>query len=511
MKRNPLQNVITFIVRYVWIFCGGLIILELLSTVLCAGMLLQGTAQNILQAQAGEIYGRVDGVYRLLNGLAEDEEIGDTSLPIYDRAIRMRSYQKSYDLFMLAVLDREFNVVSSDETEPPQEPYSLAGRDYLQRMKAIGEYQITDMIIAGADGVTKNYTIAIPLFKNGQLDGGIFGSIYFEDIEAMLMRENQGRFCLLGRENTVMADSENRFRGKAFEACMDGEICLGTSKEQVNSNLRQKGIGGYWSFGQGGFAYTAYIPVQLTEWTLVYEASLGLVLPAILPLMGIKIFLYLLLSLFISRFGRRYLEAQLSTLNHLMDRVTEMQKKLFQTEQGNLDEIFDLTQQGLKDQLTGLDTRGVLIQRFTQFAEDLSSHGLLCFLDLDDLKIINDSYGHEVGDKALCYFSQVLKTYEEKYHGIAARYGGDEFILVIGSVKETEGEEIVKCLCEELSAVLNTNVQPILIHGSIGVAFFPQHGKRLEELISKSDLALYKAKRNGKGQYFIFESEIMHE
>lgn len=506
MKGNPLQKVGAFIVRYIWLFCMVLIIIELFSTLFSATTLLRQTSLAVRQAHSGEISSRVDGVLRLLNGLADDEVIGDTSLPIYDRAIRMRSYQESYDLYMLAVLDREFNVSSSDETEPPKEPFSLASRDYLQRMRATGKYQVTDMIIAGADGVTKNYTISVPLLENGEVAGGIFGSIYFDDIEEILTRENQGTFYLLGREGTVMAGGLPEEYEMSAGQIYDGCFYLGATAEQVETDIREGRSGDYWVMGNLGPAYVTYSPIPLTEWTLIYEARFDLVIPTIMPLLIAKILCYIALCQAISWFGRRYLERSLSDVNHLLERVTQMRKELFRTEQPDYEGLLKLTQQGLSDHLTGLSTRGVFVQRFSQYIEEEQPKGMMCFLDLDDLKSLNDTFGHEIGDCALLHFAQVLKSFEQEYNGIAARYGGDEFILVIRNLDMEKGREIAEGLRRALWKTLDAKEQKVDIHGSIGVVFYPENGMDLEELISKADLALYKAKKNGKNQVFLYDS-----
>lgn len=504
MKRNPFQNIIGFVVRYIWILCAVLVTLELCSTLISANLLLKQTSNAVLQAQMGEISGRVDGVLRLLNGFANDDVIGDTSLPLFDRATHMRAYQGSYDLFMLALLDREFNVVSSDETEPPNEPFSLASRDYLQRMKETGTYQITDAMVAGSDHVTKNYTIAVPLFRDGVLDGGVFGSIYFDDIEKMMQRENKGDFYLLGRENTIMAGGTKQEQGQSLQGLYKGLYIVGKDDKTLDAHMKEHSSGDFWVFGSMGPAYITYGNVGLTDWTLVYEARFDLVFPLVLPMLLVKVLLYGLLCWSISKFGRRYLEHRFSDVSHLLDQVTQMHRELFSSEQGDYNKLLDLTQQGLTDPLTGLATRGVFAARFAQWMGEASAAGLLCFLDLDDLKIINDSYGHEVGDRALVHFGEVLKRYEEVHHGIAARYGGDEFLLTIDGMDETQSERLVETLCRDLRATLQMDMGSVSIHGSVGVAFYPTHGTSLEELISKADLALYAAKRNGKNGYEIF-------
>lgn len=184
--------------------------------------------------------------------------------------------------------------------------------------------------------------------------------------------------------------------------------------------------------------------------------------------------------------------------------MATIQKELFQSEKPDYENFLEISQQGLTDQLTGLYTRAILFKKMTQLLEAPDSFGAVIFIDLDDLKRINDNFGHEGGDCALSYFAKILKNYEQQYNGIASRYGGDEFVLVLSSFDEAAASVIAKNLCKDLSIKLATEKHTFAIHGSLGVSFYPKHGRKLEELICKADLALYNAKQDGKNQCMFF-------
>lgn len=219
MKQNILQNVISFIFKYIWIFCSLLVVLEIVSVTYTTSILTQQSALGIIQSVSGEVSGRVDGVLRLLMGMADDERFADTSKPLFDRAIQAIPYQKSYNLYMIALTDKDVNVISADEKVPPTENYSLAYRDYMQRLYTTGKYQITDAFLSGDGNDTMNYTIAVPIIKDGEVEGSVFGSIYFNDIEEILnhQSQNNGRdFYLLGANNTIMAGDNRKNNGESF-------------------------------------------------------------------------------------------------------------------------------------------------------------------------------------------------------------------------------------------------------------------------------------------------------
>lgn len=510
LKKNLLQNAIGFILKYIWLFCAVLILLEIASVTYTAGLLTQQTSHGVMQSVSGEVSGRIDGVLRLLKGMAQDERFTDTAKPLFDRAIQALPYQESYNLYMIALTDEDVNVISADETAPPSEPYSLSYRDYMQRLYATGEYQITDVFVSGDGEDRKNYTIAVPIMDKELVVGSVFGSIDFQDIEDVLSQHSQNNgstFYLLGSENTIMAGKNRKYNGESFMSLSEGSHFFNANVDDIDASMKAGGAGSYWEWDEDGLTYVTYEQIPATEWTIVYRVQFVYLLIDLIPTFGVKIGFYILMCTAIFVFGRRYLNRHLSQVNHLLNRMSEMQKELFQSEQPDYENILELTQQGLSDQLTGLATRTVLFKKMSEFTDLPESHGAIIFVDLDDLKRINDNFGHEGGDSALLYFAQVLKEYESKYDGIAARYGGDEFILVLRDCDEVKASGIIQQLCIDLHTKIVTKEHTFTIHGSLGVSIYPKHGIKLEELICKADLALYEAKQLGKNQCAFFSEK----
>lgn len=510
LKQNILQSITGFIIKYIWILCALLVALELIFVTYTAGILMQQSALGVIQSVAGEVSGRVDGVLRLLTGLSTDERFADTSKPLYDRIIHAIPYQKSYNLYMIALTDKDVNVVSADELVAPTEYYNLAYRDYMQRLYSTGEYQITDAFLSGDNKDTMNYTIAVPILKEGKVEGSVFGSIFFNDIEDTLNRNSQngGRdFYLLGADNTMMAGDGGEIYGQSFLELSKGSYFWGNNAEAINSDMKEGKSGGVWQLDKEGLIYMTYQQVVPTNWTIIYRVQFMSVFVKLLPVLCLKISLYFCMCVGVHFFGRRYLNRHLAQVNHLLNRMATMQKDVFQSEQPDYDNLLELTQQGLTDQLTGLATRAILFKKMIQFTDVPNAYGAVVFIDLDDLKRINDNFGHEGGDYALIHFAQVLKEYEQRYSGIAARYGGDEFILVFNAVGKKEAAEISQNLCVAFNTTITTKEHSFAIHGSLGVSFYPDHGTRPEDLICKADLALYSAKQKGKNRCAFFTSD----
>lgn len=110
-------------------------------------------------------------------------------------------------------------------------------------------------------------------------------------------------------------------------------------------------------------------------------------------------------------------------------------------------------------------------------------------LDLDGLKIINDGYGHVVGSRALCRLADILRIHCRAID-TAARYGGDEFALVLPESEEEEAQRVA----DRIRAVLSSDEEPPRLSASIGISVYRGDGERIEKLLSEADQHLYAEK-----------------
>lgn len=158
------------------------------------------------------------------------------------------------------------------------------------------------------------------------------------------------------------------------------------------------------------------------------------------------------------------------------------------------------------DQLTGLYNRTILRTiTVPLFAGSIRDGRPFCVLvaDMDNLKAINDTYGHEAGDKALVACAQLLKvTLRES--DLAARHGGDEFVAFLPNTNSRDALGLAKRLIE---ASGNSQIKGGHIRMSIGIACFPEHGESIDVLLSKADTAMYQVKRAGGNAATVFESD----
>lgn len=166
------------------------------------------------------------------------------------------------------------------------------------------------------------------------------------------------------------------------------------------------------------------------------------------------------------------------------------------------------------DELTGLNNR----KNFKAIIENqlkdhilLESRGALVIIDIDNFKFINDSYGHNCGDKFLMRFAEDLKKHFD-FNELLCRFGGDEFIIFIPYIYNyNDIKKLVMKVTDILKSPYNINNNEIFASASIGVAVFPDDGEEFEVLLKNADAAMYLAKSNGKNKWEMFNSNISRE
>ena len=154
-----------------------------------------------------------------------------------------------------------------------------------------------------------------------------------------------------------------------------------------------------------------------------------------------------------------------------------------------------------QDSLTGLLNRHGLFQALDQaVATARSGHGdfAVLYLDLDGFKAVNDTYGHAAGDALLKQVSERLSALMPD-GAVAARIGGDEFVLLIRQGSDSEAQAIGDRIVQSVSQPYDLEQEnPISIGGSVGIALIPRHGADRAAVLHAADRALYLAKSAGK-------------
>ncbi len=162
------------------------------------------------------------------------------------------------------------------------------------------------------------------------------------------------------------------------------------------------------------------------------------------------------------------------------------------------------------DKLTGVYNRNhyeaqvpIEIERATRSESKLS----MLILDIDDFKRINDTFGHRKGDEALSLVAELIKRNLRKIDQ-PFRYGGEEFVILLPGTTAAEAvhtAERLRAVISEVDRLTDDMGETIPVRVSIGAAVFPDHARTEEELFSKADSALYRAKRRGKDRVELYQ------
>lgn len=163
------------------------------------------------------------------------------------------------------------------------------------------------------------------------------------------------------------------------------------------------------------------------------------------------------------------------------------------------------------DSLTLLPNRFLSLDRLSQMLEEAKRNSekvAILFLDLDDFKRVNDSLGHEVGDKLLVEAANRLKMAVRKADTVG-RLGGDEFIILVRPLTDVRNLiDIAENLLRIFREPLQIDGRELILTLSIGIAIYPENGDFASDLLRNADTAMYQAKASGRNSYSFFTKEM---
>ncbi len=181
----------------------------------------------------------------------------------------------------------------------------------------------------------------------------------------------------------------------------------------------------------------------------------------------------------------------------------------------DMTELFTINQQmaylATHDSLTELPNRTLLGDRLTQainLAKRSKNHVAVLFIDLDGFKKINDGLGHSAGDLLLKQIAMRLISSVRKID-TAARWGGDEFVIVLENLEHAEYViEIAEKLLHLISQPINVFGQDLFVTASIGISLFPKDGQTTDDLLAHADAVMYSVKDSGRNAFRFYSNEF---
>jgi diguanylate cyclase (GGDEF)-like protein/PAS domain S-box-containing protein len=204
--------------------------------------------------------------------------------------------------------------------------------------------------------------------------------------------------------------------------------------------------------------------------------------------------------------GMVYFEARISYLSSSNQIVTIIRDISDQYKSAEL-----IKQQAYFDTLTSLPNRFLSLDRLSQMlieADRIHEKTAVLFLDLDDFKKVNDSLGHEVGDKILIESAIRLKKAVKKVD-VVGRLGGDEFIVLLRSIKDhRDALAVAEELLQLFRCPFHIDDRELILTLSIGIAMYPDNGCSSSDLLRNADTAMYEAKSLGRNTYSFYTKEM---
>lgn len=165
------------------------------------------------------------------------------------------------------------------------------------------------------------------------------------------------------------------------------------------------------------------------------------------------------------------------------------------------------------DSLTGIPNRTYILKAIQAEIEANRPFSLL-FVDLDRFKSINDSLGHSVGDELLKAFSNRLQAFDLSIN-VVARFGGDEFLILIPEDDKEKVAQIARNLIEKLTGFYTVSDIETYVSPSLGISMYPSDGNNADELIKNADAAMYRAKAQSQSQgentFSFYDSSLIED
>lgn len=168
--------------------------------------------------------------------------------------------------------------------------------------------------------------------------------------------------------------------------------------------------------------------------------------------------------------------------------------------------------QATHDTLTGLNNRWFFTQHLQECMQQSKVSGdalALLILDLDNFKAINDGYGHAVGDHVLQEVARRLQSVMRS-KGVLSRLGGDEFTVIIPSTDALQAQSWAEQILHAMATPCRWGQVPLDFGASIGIALFPTNAGDPSTLLRYADMAMYRAKERGRGNYVFYEDSMGH-
>ncbi len=505
MNMGTIKGSIDNFFRYLWPVCFLVVFISFASVLFNTYAAARKAALETAGALASDLDFRLHSVFRLLDSLAEYPVWSDGEEPNAAGFRLAASLVRSYALLALGEvvqgnLHTSATYAEGQKALPMPEPYASLSLPP-------GEY-IIPTAFSPSNTVPGIMLLASSLKERPML----FAVLPLSGIEGILwdkLRTNGEYNVLMDARWRVIAGPGPL--GTGASDALGGRVRLLWEKTRYGVPITENTVNsGCFVFWNGGPYIVGYTSIVRADWMLLHVIPFFSVLRVPLGWFLVQAAILPLIFFIISRIGKAYLRREAQPVEEIFGEFIEINREMNCKEgldHKDMERILELSSEGMRDELTGLRTRVAFMQELHHRLEGLESAtlGALFFFDLDEMGSINREYGHERGDALIRRFTGYLRDFAAGRGGICGRYGGDEFLLYVGGIHDdADAEAAAAAFLAELQLGEEENGESPPCRVSIGIALYPRHAAREDDLLNCADMALYQAKQRRKGRAVLY-------
>ena len=396
----------------------------------------------------------------------------------------------------------------------------------VTKNKIIEEMKYSSMLTVSS--LQKNLTPLIESYSVNEYNLLLFNELEPRDIFAIIVEDdNMGK--ILGRESYI----SGKIRDKT------GKIAdYDVKNKQHNQRLKECYYSNKYTITSSSGDKLGSISIYISDKAMnaqlnqiVTEAFINTVAISLLLILSlflvIRLFIFKPLSDIVTLIGNsdedgipiklipeydaREIDALSITMNTMINSIRGSKIALLKQHNELLEQKNEIEYQATHDALTGLANRILFNERLEMAIQKSREHDAqmaLLFIDLDHFKEINDSLGHEAGDKVLNIVTQKLMETIPNEEALA-RFGGDEFTVIIEGIQRAEDASfLADQILNLLSEAIRIEDTELYIGCSIGISLYPDNGDTPQDLLKYADAAMYTAKSEGRNTFQYYSAEM---
>ncbi|MEC6798495.1 diguanylate cyclase [Photobacterium sp. S4TG1] len=438
----------------------------------------------------------------LLTAISNDTVMQDLSLQLPQRIEIIRPYQKAFNIETLGISDIEGNAATTYRNNAENINY----RQYFQQ--AIKEKKLTiSNLIYSPISDSYVYIICKP-FNNTSNEGTVFASVSYTDINQALAHQENTSI----KNNILNNCKDSNNNCKNTNTLKKNKIYSSLNNKQIQLNIKNKKTFSYHVINnKNQLEILSLHPLKNTPWYLVSTLNYNQYLKDRVLFMVINICISIIASIAIGYYLIKKVTIIMSPIDAFIKESTSIVPIQPQSKNNNIDinhhfkNIINTTKDGVYCSRTNLLNRKYFIQHANITIQKRHQNLALLFIDLDNLKAINDTLGHYYGDDVISIFAQHVKSFFNHPIDLIGRFGGDEFIVLTSNFNnKTDLINTLETLISQLNGSVSNGDIAIPFSASIGVAVTDNQTRDIEQLINNADQAVYDSKKKGKNCYSFY-------